>query len=43
MNRSDSYINQAVNSIKFYYETVLGMPNRFYSNVIKKNKYIYSY
>lgn len=31
MNRSDSYINQAVNSIKFYYETVLGMPNRFYS------------
>ncbi len=31
MNRSDSYINQAINSIKFYYETVLGMPNRFYS------------
>ncbi|MGJ5643550.1 site-specific tyrosine recombinase/integron integrase [Formosa sp. S-31] len=30
-NRSDSYINQAVNSIKFYYETVLGLPNRFYS------------
>ncbi|MCH4553552.1 site-specific tyrosine recombinase/integron integrase [Aestuariibaculum lutulentum] len=29
--RSDSYINQAVNSIKFYYETVLGLPNRFYS------------
>ena len=31
MDRSDSYINQAINSIKFYYETVLGMPNRFYS------------
>ena len=31
MNRSDSYINQAINSIKFYYETVLGMPNRFYA------------
>lgn len=30
-NRSDSYINQAINSIKFYYETVLGLPNRFYS------------
>lgn len=29
--KSDSYINQAVNSIKFYYEIVLGMPNRFYS------------
>lgn len=29
--RSDSYINQAINSIKFYYEVVLGMPNRFYS------------
>ena len=31
MNRSDSYLNQAINSIKFYYETVLGMPNRFYN------------
>lgn len=31
MERSDSYINQSINSIKFYYETVLGMPNRFYS------------
>ncbi|WP_298532129.1 site-specific tyrosine recombinase/integron integrase [uncultured Algibacter sp.] len=31
LNRSDSYINQAINSIKFYYETVLGFPNRFYS------------
>ena len=29
--RSISYINQAINSIKFYYEVVLGMPNRFYS------------
>ncbi len=29
--RSNSYINQSINSIKFYYETVLGMPNRFYS------------
>ncbi|RLD26988.1 MAG: recombinase [Bacteroidetes bacterium] len=30
-NRSNSFINQAINSIKFYYEMVLGMPNRFYS------------
>jgi len=29
--KSDSYINQMINSIKFYYEVVLGMPNRFYS------------
>lgn len=29
--RSDSYINQMINSIKFYYEVVLEMPNRFYS------------
>ncbi len=28
---SHSYINQAINSIKFYYEVVLEMPNRFYS------------
>ena len=28
--RSNSYINVAINSIKFYYEIVLGMPNRFY-------------
>ena len=28
---SDSYLNQAINSIKFYYEIVEGMPNRFYS------------
>ncbi|NNE75918.1 MAG: site-specific integrase [Pricia sp.] len=27
---SNSYLNQAINAIKFYYETVLGMPNRFY-------------
>ncbi|WP_316931785.1 site-specific tyrosine recombinase/integron integrase, partial [Mangrovimonas xylaniphaga] len=27
---SNSYINQTINSIKFYYEMVLGMPNRFY-------------
>ncbi len=29
-NWSNSYINQSINSIKFYYEIVLGMPNRFY-------------
>lgn len=29
--RSNSYINQSINSIKFYYEVVLGMPNRFYA------------
>lgn len=29
--RSKSYINQAINSIKFYYEIVLGMSNRFYN------------
>lgn len=28
---SDSFINQMVNAIKFYYEIVEGMPNRFYS------------
>ncbi len=28
--RSNSYLNIAINSIKFYYEIVLGMPNRFY-------------
>ncbi len=31
INRSDSYINVAINAIKFYYEVVMGMPNRFYS------------
>lgn len=30
-NLSDSYINQSINAIKFYYEVVLEMPNRFYS------------
>ena len=29
--KSDSAINLAINAIKFYYEIVLGMPNRFYS------------
>jgi site-specific recombinase XerD len=29
--KSHSYVNQMINSIKFYYETVLEMPNRFYS------------
>ncbi len=28
--KSESTINQVINSIKFYYEMVLGMPNRFY-------------
>jgi len=30
-NKSNSYINQSINSIKFYYEVVMEMPNRFYS------------
>lgn len=30
-NKSNSYINQAINAIKFYYEVVLGMPNSFYA------------
>lgn len=29
--KSNSYINLSINSIKFYYEIVHGMPNRFYS------------
>jgi site-specific recombinase XerD len=29
--KSHSYVNQMINSIKFYYEVVLQMPNRFYS------------
>src|SRR5690606_15928354 len=29
-NSSNSYINQAINAIKFYYEVVLEMPNRLY-------------
>lgn len=28
---SNSYVNQMINSIKFYYEIVKGMPNRFYT------------
>ena len=38
--RSDSYINQSINSIKFYYEVVMEMPNRFYSieRPIKKER-----
>ena len=28
--KSNSYLNQVINAIKFYYEVVLGMPNRFY-------------
>lgn len=31
LGKSDAYINQSINSIKFYYEVVHGMPNRFYS------------
>jgi integrase/recombinase XerD len=30
-NRSNSHINLSINSIKFFYEIVLGMPNRFYA------------
>ncbi len=30
-NKSDSYLNQAVTAIKFYYEVVQCMPNRFYT------------
>jgi len=30
-NKSDAYVNQMINSIKFYYETVLEMPNRYYN------------
>jgi len=30
LKKSDSYLNLMINSIKFYYETVLEMPNRFY-------------
>jgi integrase/recombinase XerD len=29
--KSDSWVNQAINSIKFYYEVVLDMPSRFYA------------
>ncbi|MDT0651505.1 site-specific tyrosine recombinase/integron integrase [Autumnicola edwardsiae] len=29
--KSHSYFNQAINAIKFYYEVVMEMPNRFYA------------
>ena len=29
--KSNSFINMSINAIKFYYEMVIGMPNRFYS------------
>ncbi|MDH5379718.1 MAG: site-specific integrase [Cyclobacteriaceae bacterium] len=37
---SNSYINQAINSIKFYFEIVLDMPNRYYEieRPIKEHK-----
>jgi integrase/recombinase XerD len=40
LGRSDSMLNQIINSIKFYYEIVLGMPNRFYEieRPIKREK-----
>ncbi|GAA5020630.1 tyrosine recombinase [Marivirga lumbricoides] len=40
LGHSDSSINQTINSIKFYYEIVLSMPNRFYEieRPIKKEK-----
>jgi len=31
LGKSDAYLNQMINAIKFYYEVVLGMPNRFYA------------
>jgi len=39
-NRSNTYINLMINAIKFYYEIVMGMPNRFYNIVrpIKEEK-----
>ena len=30
IGKSDSYVHQSVNAIKFYYEVVMHMPNRFY-------------
>ena len=36
--RSNTDINQSINSIKFYYEVVLGMPNRFYMIERPKHK-----
>lgn len=31
LGKSDTYINQMLNSVKFYFETVMDMPNRFYA------------
>ncbi len=31
IGKSDTYVNQMLNAVKFYYEVVLDMPNRFYS------------
>lgn len=31
LGKSDTQVNQMLNSIKFYYEVVMDMPNRFYS------------
>ena len=31
LGKSDTYVNQVLNAVKFYYEVVLDMPNRFYS------------
>lgn len=31
LGKSDTYVNQMLNAIKFYYEVVMEMPNRFYS------------
>jgi integrase/recombinase XerD len=31
LGKSDTYVNQMLNSVKFYYEVVMEMPNRFYS------------
>lgn len=37
-NRSNSSINQALNAIKFYYEIVEGMPNRFYDLGVREGR-----
>ena len=34
--KSDSYLNQSINAIKFYYEQVLGMPGRYYEIIRPK-------
>lgn len=31
VGKSDTYVNQMLNAVKFYYERVMDMPNRFYS------------